>query len=304
MTVGRFKFVVWNNDRTTDEMFEKLRGMQQKYEFSYIHFAQESCPTNGRFHIDGYYEYPTQRKWATETKKFIKTFGQGFGDLQTAHGTAGENMDYSGKETDFTSIGTPAHGQGFRTDLLENRNDILEGRCTAEDIAIADPQRYHMYARTFHKIEDIALRKKYRTEMTKGIWYYGPTGVGKSHRAFEGFTPETHYVWKNDKGWQDGYTGQSTVIINDFRGELPYNELLQLVDKWPHTLSRRGREPVPFLATKLIITSSLSPEQVYNRRDVEDSLDQLKRRFLVVKLTSKSDFTGPVKYKGNFEQWL
>jgi len=304
MTVGRFNFVLWYNDRAYQEMDDLLRAMHQKYEFAYLHFAPEVAPTTGRKHIDGYYEYPTQRKWVTEQKKFIKAFGSGFGDLQAAHGTAGENMDYSEKESAMVVLGTPAHGQGFRTDLLENRNDILEGRCTAEDIALADPQRYHQYARTFHKIEDIALRKKFRTEMTKGIWYHGPTGVGKSHRAFDGFTPETHYVWKNDKGWQDGYTGQPTVIINDFRGELPYNELLQLVDKWPYTLSRRGREPVPFLATKLIVTSSLSPDQVYHRRDVEDSLDQLNRRFLIVKLTSKSDFASPVKYQGNFEQWL
>jgi len=121
--------------------------------------------------------------------------------------------------------------------------------------------------------------------MTEGFWYYGPTGVGKSHTVYDGFTPKTHYVWKNDNGWQDGYAGQETVIINDFRGEgLPYNELLQLVDKWPYTLRRRGREPVPFLAKRVLITSSLHPRDVYNRRAIEDNLLQLTRRFTITEI--------------------
>lgn len=152
---------------------------------------------------------------------------------------------------------------------------------SVDQIAEEYPMLFHQYGRTLSKLEDIALRKRSRQWMTQGIWYWGPTGVGKSHQAFKDFDPSTHYVWKNDKGWQDGYTGQETVIINDFRGELPYNELLQLVDKWPHTLSRRGREPVPFLAKTVIITSSLPPEDCYRRRAAEDSIEQLNRRFIV-----------------------
>jgi hypothetical protein len=86
---------------------------------------------------------------------------------------------------------------------------------------------YHQYGRTLHKIEDIVLRTKYRSWMTTCTWYYGPTATGKSHRAFEGFNPITDYVWADDNGWQDGYTGQPRVIINDFRGDIiKYNELL------------------------------------------------------------------------------
>ena len=116
----------------------------------------------------------------------------------------------------------------------------------------------------------------------------GKTGVGKSHKAFDNYNSETHYLWKlNDKNWQDGYTGQEIVIINDFRGEINYNELLNLIDKWPYTLPRRGREPVPFLAKHIIITSSLPPEKVYWRRDNEDYLEQLFRRIKIIEVVEK-----------------
>lgn len=177
--------------------------------------------------------------------------------------------------------GDPPKQQGTRTDLGDLCQSITDGTVTAEQVAIDNPVTYHQYGRTLHKVEDIVLRNRFRTEMTKGIWIWGPTGSGKSHEAFEGYDPTTHYLWKNDKGWQDGYTGQETVIINDFRGHIPYDEMLQMVDKWPYTIPRRGREPAPFLAKKVIVTSSLPPQEVYCRRAMGDSIEQLLRRFTI-----------------------
>lgn len=181
--------------------------------------------------------------------------------------------------------GTAPKPQGTRTDLIAIKDTIMSGKTTVDEITENAPLVYHQYGRTLHRIEDLYLRKQFRTEMTKGIWYFGESGVGKSHAAFEGFTPETHYVFKNDNGWQDGYTGQPTVIINDFRGAIKYDDLLNLVDKWPYTLPRRNREPVPFVSKTVIITSSLPPEEVYTNRVERDSLDQLTRRFEIFEIT-------------------
>lgn len=288
MTVGRYKFVVWTKNES-DKIFEQLKVFNDKYGCSYMHCGLEHCPETNREHIDGYYEYSTQRKITTELKKFEKIFSKGWGNLQVAKGSAGENEDYSEKEGNrFEKWGVKSLGQGARNDLLSVKEEIMNGSTTVDDIAVDRPELYHQYARTLTKIEDIALRKKFRTEMTTGIWYYGPTAVGKSHIAFEGYSPDTHYLWKDDKGWQDGYIGQPIIIINDFRGAITYNDLLQMIDKWPYFVSRRGREPAPFLATKVIITSSLAPHQVYNKRDCEDSIEQLMRRIEVINLTSRS----------------
>jgi len=175
--------------------------------------------------------------------------------------------------------------QGKRTDLADIAKDISNGKSVI-DITLENPELYHQYGRTLNFLEDIALRKKFRTEMTRCTWYYGKTGAGKSHKAFEGYTPETHYVLPKDNGWWDGYIGQETVIINDFRGHIPYDELLTLIDKWPHNVKRRGREPVPFLSKHIIITSPLSPDECYPNRNTKDSIEQLARRCKIIKLTS------------------
>jgi hypothetical protein len=176
--------------------------------------------------------------------------------------------------------------QGTRHDLEEKKDQILRGEVTVDELTVESPMLVHMYGRTLDRIEAIALRQKFRTTMTRGTWIHGPTGVGKSHTAFQDYSPDTHYLWKTQTKWQDGYKGQGIVIINDFRGEIPYNQLLQLLDKWPFDVERRGKEVVPFLAQEIIITSSLTPQQVYRNREVEDSLEQLLRRLEVKHLTN------------------
>lgn len=293
MTISRFKFVLWNYGRSFQEMTDLCKKFNDKYECSYFHFAQQIAPSTQNPHVDGYYEYPTPRRWKGEFNKMKKIFNiddNHFGDVQTAKGTAGENMDYSENNTATTGLiqwGEPAKGQGFRQDLSEYNEALQASEMSAESIALSDPVKYHQYSRTFHKIEDITLRKRFRTEMTEGLWIFGSTGAGKSHMAFQGYSPDTHYLWKlNDNGWQDGYRGQPIVIINDFRGKgIEYDMMLNLVDKWPYYLPQRGKEPFPFLAKKVIVTSPMSPDEVYHRRHASDGIAQLLRRFQIMEKT-------------------
>ena len=196
-----------------------------------------------------------------------------------------KSIEYCKKDGQFVESGTPPINPGKRNDLIEIHEEIQKGR-RVEDIAVENPMLYHQYGRTLNKLEDIAMRKKFRTEMTQGFWYWGATATGKSHKALEGFTPETHYIYPNDGGWCDGYIQQEFFILNDFRGEINYNGMLQLVDKWPHWLKRRCREPIPFVSKYVIVTSSLPPWEIYHRRHDEDSIAQLLRRFIVIRFDS------------------
>lgn len=291
MGFGKFKFVLWAHkeyDYSHLRLF--LKSMYNKYGWSYLFCGDEICPKTGTQHIDGYYEMPTARKVKTEINKFNKVFGKGFGQVVIANGSAGENCDYSEKEGRETLlIGEPAK-QGERCDLKEAIALVTTGSKSVDDFCLDNPMLFHQYGRTLSRAEDILLRRRFRTEMTEGIWYFGPTASGKSHIAFEGFDPKTHYLYKLNEQWQDGYTGQEIVIINDLRDEIKYNHMLQLVDKWPFTVPRRGREPAPFLAKKVIVTCPMTPTDCYPRQD-NDSIDQLLRRFKVVELSQRANIT-------------
>lgn len=255
-----------------DADVERLTSVKCKY----IVFGKE-IGEKGTPHLQGYVNFSSAK-----TMGVAKMLLSMRCHLEKAKGNAEQNRKYCVKDGDFVEVGTLPRA-GRRVDLEKVAGEIAAGK-KVDDICLDNPIMYHKYGRTLNKLEDLRMRKVFRTEMTKAIWYWGGTGVGKSHFAFEGFTPETHYVWPNDKGWWDGYCQQDVVVLNDYRGELPYNTLLQLVDKWPYSVSRRNREPMPFISKLIIITSSLPPSQVYNRRLEEDSLEQLLRRVHVVEV--------------------
>jgi len=267
----RFVFTYYPENDT--EVFYNERIMK------YCEFGVETCPSTGKLHYQGWmatHEVHSELSLCKKFNCFVRKMG----------GSILDNEIYCGKENNVRKFGKLS--QGLRSDLNELRDSIINGQQTAETIAMEDPIIYHQYGRTLHKIEDIVLRKKFRTEMTTCDWYYGNTGLGKSHIALSNFNPDTHYVWKYDNGWQDGYTGQEVVIINEFRGQIPYYELLSLIDKWPYTLRRRNREPVPFLAKHIVITSALSPAEIYNNLSQKDDLSQLMRRITLYEKTSRS----------------
>lgn len=243
----------------------------------YLVYGTEVCPTTGKKHYQGYV-YWTHPRRHTAVCKMWKCW------TRPANGTPKQASDYCKKDGTYVEKGELPI-QGKRSDLDSLAQKILNGEKTAEDVLIEEPMTYHMYGRTINALEDVAMRKKFRTEMTKCTWYVGKTGVGKSHAAFQGYSPDTHYkLTLKDKGWWDGYRQQETVIINDFRGSIDYDELLNILDKWPHSVPRRGREPLPFTSKHVIITSPLTPEEVYCRRHYKDDIEQLMRRVEVVTL--------------------
>lgn len=247
--------------------------------------GEELCPTTGRPHRHGWIYFCEQ---ICSVKRVSRVLG-GMHVFPLA-GSLDSNDRYASKDTagELNEWGERPR-QGDRADLKDVVARIQRGETTADEVCMDDPGYFHMYGRTLQKAEDIALRSRFRTAMTQGIWYWGATGVGKSHAAFADFDPAETYVKPLEDIWWDGYTGQKTVILNDFRGQIRYSELLCLVDKWPHAVKRRGREPAPFLAERVVVTSSLPPEGVYDGvLDRDDNIEQLLRRFKVVHMKKRT----------------
>lgn len=241
----------------------------------YLIVGREVCPKTEKIHHQCYIEFSSARYFGG-VKKLLKGC-----HLEASLGGADANKEYCSKDKNvIIEHGTPKQ-QGKRNDLDEVKKKIENG-LKVDEIVMDNPWIFHQYGRTLSKIEDLCMRKRFRTEMTEGIWYYGETGVGKSHKAFEGYSPDTHYVVNlNDKGWWDGYAQQDIVIINEFRGQITYADMLCLLDKWPYAVPRRGREPLPFISKKVIVTSSMKPADVYHNIDTRDSIAQLLRRLKV-----------------------
>lgn len=271
----------------------EMRSLELPKGVTYFCASPEVCPSTGAKHLQ-FFIYFKSAKTIAQAMKWVKK-NLGFTrPLTVCKGTPADNRRYCGGEAyehegkkkdanpEFFEVGDlPMKGK--RQALTDTKDAILAGEVTVDELAETDPEMVHQYGRTLDRLEDIRLRKMVRTKMTKGIWYWGPTGVGKSHRAAN--TPGTQYWVPNDGGWWDGYRQEDVVILNDFRGHIAYGELLQMVDKWPYAVRRRGRQPMPFTSGTVVVTSSLHPREVYKNLAMNDSLAQLERRFEIVELT-------------------
>lgn len=240
---------------------------------TYLIYGKE-IGENGTPHLQIYVEYGSSKRFDTMKKRYPRAH------IEKRKGTALSASNYCKKDGNFIETGKLSN-QGLRSDLTQYKLAIEDGM-KVEEILTELPEVYHQYGRTLEKLEDVFNRKKFRKWMTSCDWRYGETGTGKSETAFKDFDPDTHYVFKNDNGWWDGYNGQEIVIINDFRGEIPYGILLQMIDKYPFEVRRRNREPFPFLAKKVIITSFGTPNEVYKNLSQNDSLEQIYRRINLI----------------------
>lgn len=111
---------------------------------------------------------------------------------------------------------------------------------------------------------------------------HGPTGSGKTRRAFE-HDPE---LWSYPgSGWFDGYYGQATVLFDDFSGsEFKITFLLRLLDRYPMQVPVKGGFTW-WAPEQIFITSNLSPDRWYPNAHIEH-VRALQRRFSEVTLVN------------------
>lgn len=259
-----------------------------KSEFKYMGYGKEICPKTKKRHWQGFCIFINKRTF-NKAKKIIQKACRDKCHVEVMKGSIKSNLKYCKKEGKYRERGE-LPDPGKRTDLIKLKDKLYNGKTTIKDIVLEKPHMYHQYGRTLNKIEDYKLRNNERTEAPKCIWYWGETGVGKSHKAYENTTRDNRYTHNKQEKWWDKYEQQDYVILNDYRGEIPYGTLLELLDKWPFDVIRRGREPIPFNSKYIIITAPKPPEKTYYKQnEKEDNIKQLLRRIEVIELKKNDD---------------
>lgn len=114
--------------------------------------------------------------------------------------------------------------------------------------------------------------------------FVGPTGTGKSMEAWKRAGPDAYPKDPNSKFWC-GYSGQSNIVIDEFRGRIDISHLLRWLDRYPINVELKGSS-IPCYAENIWITSNLPVEAWYPEID-EETLKALKRR---LKITHFNNF--------------
>lgn len=280
-----FVLTDWNCN-TADAYLHIMKA----HDIRFLAFGKEICPKTKKEHHQCFLYFHNERSYS---KKNLGKMGSWWGEshcfITNMEGNFENNQDYCSKDGIYTKLGDePA--QGFRGDLKETVRLITKGEILPYDIMLENPQSFNLYKNMFSIARNSFLKSQFRTTQTKGFWFWGGTGVGKSHAAFRDYSPKTHFRKDLNVNWWDNYEQQRIVIFNEFRGQVKYSELLDLVDKYPKDVPIRNNPSIPFMSEILVVTSCSPPEEVYmNKLSSTDSIAQFNRRFKVVEFKTQND---------------
>lgn len=178
------------------------------------------------------------------------------GHYEIAGGSARENRDYiqkSGKwaedeKTDTSVEGTfeesgpvpDEPGQGARTDIATIYAQIKDGMTNAEIIeARPDSARYiNLMDRIRLTVLDAQYGETFNESM-EVTYIWGPTGTGKTRGVVERYGYRNTYRVTDYRHPFDGYSTQGVMVFEEFRSSLMIGEMLNYMDKHPHTLPAR-----------------------------------------------------------------
>ena len=160
---------------------------------------------------------------------------------------------------------------GKSKDLAEIASAISKGEMTIDQVMEEAPATYVMYGKGLDALAVASMADRDPSTAPEVFWYYGGTGTGKTRKAYED-NPGI-YTWSGQWPWFHGYRGQETVLFDDFRGTIPFCSFLRLLDRYPCTVETKGGYMKVMKwkqrAKKIIITSALQPEDVYDKEKLD-----------------------------------
>lgn len=245
----------------------------------YAIWQEEKCPETGRTHLQGYLELDEPKRM-TGTKSLFDGVSV---HLEPRKGTRDQARDYCSKEEsriggpwEFGSIPTK---KGERTDLKRAWESLKAG---ASDLDLFEelPQVAFKYQRGIQAARSVLARPRNPENKPEIFIWWGDSGTGKTRKAVEE-NPGAYILTKpNGNGvvWFDGYTGQDTIIFDEFYGWVPYDLLLRICDRYPLKLQVKGGF-VECSATKFIFTSNKPWKEWYPNIDDHSALERRIKEF-------------------------
>jgi len=106
--------------------------------------------------------------------------------------------------------------------------------------------------------------------------YWGPSGVGKSRRAWDEAGLDAYPKDPNTKFWC-GYNSHQNVVVDEFRGTISIGHMLRWLDRYPVIVELKGSSTI-LVAQNFWITSNVDP------RDWYPDLDDLTKAALLRRL--------------------
>lgn len=252
-----------NNYTEADQQF------LQSVPAAYLCYGQEIAPSTGTPHLQGYM-YLKEAK----TLQAMKTMmGQRY-HLEVRKGTTKQAIDYCKKDGLFTEFGKIT----IRDAKDDSWTDVIR-LAESGDMTTLKEEYPRIFLTHFKTI--MSIRAFNSTPLDGALqheWWYGPTGTGKSRKAWTDYP--NHYSKAVNKWW-DGYYGEDVVVIEEWepKNEMTAAKLKIWADRYPFPAEIKGGTLTKVRPTKIIVTSNYTIDECFP--NAQDN-GPLKRRFKVV----------------------
>lgn len=236
----------------------------------YLIFGRETAPDTGTPHLQGYIYFANAKHFNS-----VKSLLPKGSHIETARGSPDHNIEYCSKSGNFQEKGERPLSQKRKGELEIER--YAKARAAAQSGSWDDIPA-DIYIRHYSSLKKIYAEAQIVPPSMENLdfqWYYGPTGTGKSRTAREKYP--NHYLKLPNKWW-DGYTGQDTVIIDEWDPSMEKylgSALKRWCDHHAFNAEIKGGT-ICIRPPRIIVTSNYSLEECF--QDTQN-LEPLQRRF-------------------------
>ncbi|MDN8635115.1 hypothetical protein [Corynebacterium kefirresidentii] len=151
---------------------------------------------------------------------------------------------------------------GRRKDVEVVREAVLEKGLSADEVFLQVPESNRMTAMVEKLVAARNRSRHTKPRQMEVIWLYGPPGTGKTSLAIE-MGGTSYYRVTDYQHPFDAYSGEETLILDEFDGGMRLSTLLNVLDIWPTMLPARYADRVAAY-NKVVLVSNEAPWSFYS----------------------------------------
>lgn len=228
----------------------------------YLVCQLERAPETGQLHLQGYCQFNNQIM-LSGLAKITKDHKPHW---EVRRGSHEQARDYCKKADSRVNgpweLGQEKNEQGKRTDWAQVSEKIQQG-CSKKQILMDHP---HL-APCVRGVEALIDAHRPEAPLQRDVqvfFLYGPTGTGKTHRAFTTFPKAYKIKGRYFEGKSfDQYDNQTVLILDEWDpAQWDLTLMNSLLDKWECPLQCRYQNKTAYWTT-VVICTNFKPEECY-----------------------------------------
>lgn len=270
---SRKYLLTFNNPKEHSFTHDMIKTLMQNFNYMYYCLCDE-IGENGTYHTHLYFEC----KNAIGISKVKKIFPKVHYDI--AHGSAEDNRNYIRKEgkylksdkkdtnllETFEEYGImPLTKSAKNETISEQVLEMLENGCEILEIIRSFPS-YGTKIKQLEAIKQELFKEEFSNKWIdrEVIYIYGETGTGKTRYVMDTYGYTNVCKVTNYKNPFDGYSNEEILLLDEFQGQIPFDDLLQYLDGYPCELPARYANKIACY-NKVYIISNLSFDNQYQK---------------------------------------